>query len=154
MIPMRHLSLLLCFVSTSVSAEWNNWRGPNYNLSTGDEAFPLKFSPNENVVWSARIPGEGTPTPAIRGDNLYLTCMDTLIAFNLKGKRLWEAQIGIGEEGIHRAGTGANPSPVVDDSGVYVYFKFASLDKFIHSGKELWEKTCRRDTASPANGGT
>ena len=143
MIPMRHLSLLLCFVTISVSAEWNNWRGPNYNLSTGNEAFPSKFSPNENVVWTARIPSEVTSTPAIRGENLYLTCLedgvDTLIAFNLKGNRIWEAQIGIGEEGSHRAGTGANPSPVVDDSGVYVYFKSASVAKFSHSGKELWK---------------
>jgi outer membrane protein assembly factor BamB len=143
MITLRHLPVLLCFVTISVSAEWTNWRGPNNNLSTGNEAFPSEFSATKNVVWSATIPGEGTSTPAIWGDNLYITCLedgvDTLIAFDMDGKKRWEAQIGIGEEGSHRAGTGANPSPVVDDSGVYVYFKSASLAKFSHKGKELWK---------------
>ena len=146
---LRHTLILICFASTSLSAQWTNWRGPNNNLTTDHQAFPNSFSNSENVVWSFNIPGEGTSTPAIWQDTLYITSMkdgmDTLIALNLDGKTKWDAQIGIGEEGSHRQGTGANPSPVVDDSGVYVYFKSASLAKFSHSGKEIWKKNLQKE---------
>lgn len=140
---LKHTLILICFASTYLSAEWTNWWGPNNNLTTEHEAFPSKFSNSDNVVWSIEIPGQGTSTPAIWNDTLYITSMkngmDTLFALNLDGKKKWDAKIGIGEEGSHRQGTGANPSPVVDDSGVYVYFKSASLAKFSHSGKEIWK---------------
>jgi len=148
---LPYLTVLFCFatISVSVSANWTNWRGPNFNLTTGDQKFPSEFSDSKNVVWSVKIPGEGTSTPAIWKDTLYITSMkdgtNTLIALNLNGKRKWEAQIGIGEEGSHRQGTGANPSPVVDDSGVYVYFKSASLAKFSHSGKEIWKRDLQKE---------
>ncbi|MCZ6673850.1 MAG: PQQ-binding-like beta-propeller repeat protein [Verrucomicrobia bacterium] len=145
---LRHTLILICCLTSSLSAQWTNWRGPNNNLTTGDEAFPSHFSETENVVWTARIPGEGTSTPAIWGDSLYITCfedgVDTVIAFDMNGKRKWEAQLGIGTEGSHRAGTGANSSPVVDPSGVYVYFKSGSLAKLSHAGKELWKTNLQK----------
>jgi len=146
---LKHTLILICFASTYLSAEWTNWWGPNNNLTTEHEAFPSKFSNSDNVVWSIEIPGQGTSTLAIWNDTLYITSMkngmDTLFALNLDGKKKWDAKIGIGEEGSHRQGTGANPSPVVDDSGVYVYFKSASLAKFSHSGKEIWKKNLQKE---------
>ncbi|HJO46900.1 MAG TPA: PQQ-binding-like beta-propeller repeat protein, partial [SAR324 cluster bacterium] len=138
----RHILILLCFSLSTLSAEWTNWRGPNYNLRAGKEDFPSEFSDRTNVLWSADLPGEGASTPAIWKNSLYITCLENgtnrLFAFNLSGARNWDARVGKGEEGSHRQGTGANPSPVVDDSGVYVYFKSAILAKFSHAGKELW----------------
>ncbi len=146
---LRHTLILLCFAVSSLSAEWTNWRGPNFNLTTGDEDFPNEFSNRENVVWSADLPGEGASTPAIWKNSLYITSMDggtnKLFAFDLSGKKKWEAKVGKGEEGSHRQGTGANPSPVVDDSGVYVYFKSAILAKFSHHGKELWRRELQNE---------
>ncbi len=139
----RRIIFAVCFASSSLFANWTNWRGPNFNLSTGDQAFPSQFSDSKNVVWSAPIPGEGTSTPAIWGDAIYLTCfydgLDAVIAFNNKGEKLWEAEIGIGVEGNNRAGTGANSSPVVDATGVYVYFKSGNLAKLTHGGEQIWK---------------
>lgn len=144
-----YIFLLFLLATASLSASWTNWRGPDHNLSTGHEDFPAEFSPSENVAWSVKLPGEGASTPAIWDGHLYVTSLrdgfDTLIAFDLQGKHLWEKRIGEGEEGSHRQGTGANPSPVVDPTGVYVYFKSASLAKFSHGGKELWKKNLQEE---------
>lgn len=146
---LQHTLLLVCFLTSSLSGNWTNWRGPNNNLSTGAERFPDEFSDSKHVEWSFRIPGEGASTPAIWRDQLYITCLedglDTLIALDKNGEIRWSARIGVGEEGSHRQGTGANPSPVVDDTGVYVYFKSASLAKYGHDGKELWKKNLQEE---------
>ncbi|MDG2168621.1 MAG: PQQ-binding-like beta-propeller repeat protein [Opitutales bacterium] len=146
---LRHTLILLCFALSPLSAEWNNWRGPNFNLTSGNQDFPNEFSDSQNVFWSADLPGEGASTPAIWKNSLYITSMDRgtnmLFAYNQSGKKKWEAQVGKGEGGSHRQGTGANPSPVVDSSGVYVYFKSAILAKFNHAGKELWRKDLQKE---------
>lgn len=140
---LRHFPLLLCFISVSAFADWNNWRGPDFNLNAGKQDFPSNFSDSKNVLWSVAVPGEGTSTPAIWKDTLYITSlangMDTLMALNIDGKLKWNVQLGEGREGSHRQGTGANSSPVVDGSGIYVYFKSGTLAKLSHAGKELWK---------------
>ncbi|MCB1120539.1 MAG: PQQ-binding-like beta-propeller repeat protein [Verrucomicrobiae bacterium] len=151
MISKRYFFLSICFATTSLSANWTNWRGPNHNLSTDHQAFPSSFSPGENVLWSASIPGEGTSTPAIWKETIYVTCMvsgaDTVIALDMKGKQRWQAQMDGGVDGKRNAGTGANSSPVVDARGVYVYFKSGNLAKYTHAGKEIW-KTNLKDKYS------
>ena len=146
---LRHILILICFSISSLSADWTNWRGPHFNLTTAHQDFPNEFSGSKNVAWAADLPGEGASTPAIWKNTIYVTTLDanvnTVIAFDKKGNRKWETQISIGEGGSHRAGTGANPSPVVDESGVYVYFKSATLAKLDHSGKELWKRELQKD---------
>ena len=146
---MRHyITLILFLASPSLFANWTNWRGPNFNLSTDDQAFPSQFSDTDNVVWSVPIPGEGTSTPAIWGDTLFVTCfydgLDIVLAFDNQGEKRWEAEIGTGAEGSQRAGTGANSSPVVDASGVYVYFKSGNLAKLSHSGEQIWKTNLKK----------
>ncbi len=145
----NHIILIICLASPSLFANWTNWRGPNFNLSTEDQAFPSRFSDSENVVWSVPVPGEGTSTPAIWGNSIYLTCfydgLDLAIALDNRGQKLWETEIGTGVEGSHRAGTGANSSPVVDDSGVYVYFKSGNLAKLSHSGEQIWKTNLKKE---------
>ena len=37
--------------ASPTSAEWTNWRGPNYNGAVEASNLPAKFSPTENVKW-------------------------------------------------------------------------------------------------------
>ena len=145
----KHIILIICLASSSLLANWTNWRGPNFNLSTGEQAFPSQFSDSENVVWSVPIPGEGTSTPAIWKDTVYLTCfydgLDLAIAFDNQGQKRWEAEIGLGVAGSNRAGTGANSSPVVDAGGVYVYYKSGNLAKLSHSGEQIWKTNLKQE---------
>ena len=46
----KYLTLIFCLASPSLFADWTNWRGPNFNLSTEDQAFPSQFSDSDNVV--------------------------------------------------------------------------------------------------------
>jgi outer membrane protein assembly factor BamB len=54
------------------AAQWPAWRGP---LATGvapQADPPTKWSETENIKWKVEIPGEGSSTPIIWGDRIFL----------------------------------------------------------------------------------
>jgi outer membrane protein assembly factor BamB len=59
-------------------ANWHQWRGP---LATGvapDGDPPLTWDDKTNIKWKTAIPGRGTSTPVVWGDQvLVLTAVDT-----------------------------------------------------------------------------
>jgi len=73
------LTLLLTLraaVAAEATAEarhnWPQWRGPLAN-GVGPEADPpLEWSETKNVKWKVKIPGEGSSTPAIWGDRVFV----------------------------------------------------------------------------------
>src|SRR5512136_563482 len=68
-------SLLFLSVAWSVVPEANNWpywRGPAADgMATGDA--PLHWSDNQNIKWTADIPGRGHSSPVIWGDKIFVT---------------------------------------------------------------------------------
>src|SRR5687768_12702366 len=68
---------LLCgWLCTSVQAaatdSWGQWRGP---LGTGEGPKadpPVKWSATENIKWKVKIPGRGTGTPVIWGNQVFV----------------------------------------------------------------------------------
>src|SRR5206468_10544719 len=51
---------------------WPQWRGP---LGTGAAPAgnpPVKWDQNTNIKWKVRIPGDGTSTPIIWGDQIFI----------------------------------------------------------------------------------
>src|SRR5688500_17890104 len=59
-------------VLAAVEDNWGQWRGP---LSTGAAPTadpPLKWSATDNIKWKVSIPGRGTGTPIIWGDQTFV----------------------------------------------------------------------------------
>ena len=73
---------LACALTAAISAaasaqDWPHWRGPNYNGATTATDLPKSFGPEENVRWSADLPGPGASTPIVLGDRVFLTSVDS-----------------------------------------------------------------------------
>ena len=81
---MKHFwfaALLLSTLSTatnchaetaSSSTNWPQWRGP---LGTGEAPVgnpPVKWDATTNIAWKVRLPGDGTSTPVIWGDKMFV----------------------------------------------------------------------------------
>src|SRR5688572_14287487 len=68
---------LFCAVCVSAQAaavdeNWGQWRGP---LKTGEAPKadpPVKWSGTEGVKWKVKIPGRGTGTPIVWGDQIFI----------------------------------------------------------------------------------
>ena len=55
---------------------WPGWRGPNRNGVTSDAGVPTTWSPTENVLWKASLPGIGTSNPIVWGDKVFVTASE------------------------------------------------------------------------------
>lgn len=51
---------------------WPQWRGPLANGVAPEADPPREWSETKNVKWKVKIPGEGSSTPAIWGDRVFV----------------------------------------------------------------------------------
>lgn len=126
----------------ATAANWPNWRGPQENGSTAAGVYPTKLDPSE-VVWKMALPGKGCSTPIVWNKRIYLTAPvggeDALLALDWAGKQLWQTPLGREAAGRHRNGSGSNPSPVTDGSGIFVSFKSGRLAALNMDGSVRWQ---------------
>src|SRR5687767_4367923 len=54
------------------ASQWPAWRGPQHNGVAPHGDPPTKWSETENIKWKVAIPGEGSSTPIIWGDRIFL----------------------------------------------------------------------------------
>src|SRR5205807_7689100 len=81
------LTLCVCLLAPAVRADdarrdpldnWPHWRGPAVNGTAPHGDPPVKWDEQTNVKWKTAIPGRGSATPIIWGDQVFvLTAIDT-----------------------------------------------------------------------------
>ncbi len=138
---------LICFIimapfSTAADDNWPCWRGPHNNGSTTSGTYPVKWNP-EKVLWKAEVPGKGFSTPIVWNKRIYLTTgaegLDTVLAFDWAGKKIWQVTLGSEVAGKHRNGSGSNPSPTTDGSAVFVCYKSGNFAALEPDGTIRWK---------------
>jgi outer membrane protein assembly factor BamB len=50
---------------------WHHWRGPNANGSAPKADPPITWDAKSNIQWKAAIPGRGSATPIVWGDQVF-----------------------------------------------------------------------------------
>jgi len=155
MMKLTRAAFLAAFLALAVSAaraeNWPQWRGPFFNGSTTETNLPEKFSPTENCVWTARLPGIGASTPAVWGDRVFVTAQDpktkktyAVCLSAADGSLVWRYEIGDGAD-FSRGSTAASPSPIADGERAYFYFGTGDLAAYDFAGKPLWRRNIARD---------
>jgi outer membrane protein assembly factor BamB len=61
----------------ATAGNWPQWRGPAANGTASDATPPLTWSETQNVKWKYRIPGYGTSTPIIWGDQVFVVSAES-----------------------------------------------------------------------------
>jgi hypothetical protein len=148
--PMyRQINLaLILFVAGGQAARgaenWPQWRGPQGTGVADDGDYPIEFSSDDGVAWRTELPGLGTSTPIVWGENVFVTCgidgQDGIVCYDLKtGDERWRRQFGEERAGKHRNASGSNPSPVTDGQYVVAYYKSGTLACMDINGNERWK---------------
>ncbi len=143
------LSLVSLTLSASAFAKekagnrWPSWRGPDAKGSVTSGVYRAEFGPKKNLEWSVDLPGRGCSTPAVWGDNVFVTApvegKDALLNYSWKtGDLHWKTIVGEGRKGKHRNGSSSNPSPVTDGEYIFSYFRSGNVAGFDMKGKLLW----------------
>ncbi|MDB4534446.1 PQQ-binding-like beta-propeller repeat protein [Vicingaceae bacterium] len=155
---------LTAVVLPTHAQDWSQFRGPSFGKHS-DSSPPVRWS-SENTGWKTKLPGPGASSPVTFGDRIYLTCYSgygvqrgnpgepknlkrhVLCINSSNGKVAWEKKIGAKSSknqytqwavALHGY---ASSSPVVDESGVYLYLGDAGCVAFDHDGKQRWTFDC------------
>jgi outer membrane protein assembly factor BamB len=134
---------LIVSASAFASDNWPQWRGPNGGAAAADGEFPVKFSADDGVTWKVKLPGLGSSTPAVWGDQIFVTCLidgqDGVVCYDMDGDEQWKKSLGNGREPKHRNGSGSNPSPATDGEHLVVYYKSGRVACLDLAGNERWQ---------------
>ncbi|MCH7685311.1 MAG: PQQ-like beta-propeller repeat protein [Planctomycetes bacterium] len=67
------LGILLTVVTGNAFAEnWPQWRGPEANGISREKGVPTRWGREQNIRWKAPLPGLGTSSPIVWGDQVIL----------------------------------------------------------------------------------
>ncbi|MCE9568007.1 MAG: PQQ-like beta-propeller repeat protein [Planctomycetes bacterium] len=150
----------LLLTGRAMAEDWPQFRGPAGGGVSTEKDLPLTWGgpKNENVVWTADLLGEGSASPVVWKDRLfvvnasrkeddkkadrkqpeqYVACYDTAT-----GKLLWNAVVPHGpwkRSHTGRSGGGwASCTPAADGERVYALFGSSVLVALDHDGKTVW----------------
>ena len=124
--PFRFLCLVLIINSSLHAANWPQFRGPFFNGSTDEKNLPDTWSENENIAWTAALPGPSAATPVVWNDRIFISCADpdadmlkALCLERSTGKILWRHNVSKGITRTYRSNF-ASPTPATDGTLVDV----------------------------------
>ena len=153
-------SAILLTTAAASAADWPRFRGPG-GLGLGESAVPLEWSDEKNLLWKAPLPGPGSSSPVIHGDDVFVTCYSgygvpadrggepaqlarhLLCIDRQTGAEKWRRDVpgALPEdtyEGFLTEHGYASSTPVVDADAVYAFFGKSGVIAFDRAGKELW----------------
>lgn len=163
-----------CFIQSGAAADfahnWHQWRGPNASGTAAHADPPIEWSSTTNVRWKVAIPGEGSATPIVWGNRVFvLTAVETdrepdqlprvddraktrppakifeytvLCLDRQTGRETWRAVAceAAPHEGRHRTNTFASASPTTDGERLYVSFGSRGIFCFDLGGVLKWQR--------------
>ncbi|MGI9458018.1 MAG: PQQ-binding-like beta-propeller repeat protein [Aeoliella sp.] len=135
-------TIVITLFNAVVHANWPEWRGPTANVVAPAGDYPVEFSSTKNMLWQVDLAGEGSSTPIVWDEMIYVTLTadekDVLAAYDLDGDEQWRRVLGAARPGKHANATGSNSSPVTNGKQVVAYFKSGLVVCFDIAGEELW----------------
>lgn len=158
--------ILLLSVSTPLlsqvdAADWSQFRGPSGNGISSSTGLPTEWSDENNITWKTKLPGKGSSSPVLLGNQVFLTAYSGyglslddegtpsdlrlhVIAINRQnGEIMWDESVPplnpvqkitkrIVDHGY------ASGTPACDESGVYAFFGTSGVVAYDLKGKLKW----------------
>lgn len=120
----------------TTTANWPAWRGPEFTGTAPAANPPIEWSEEKNVRWKVNTPGQGTATPVIWGNQVFiLTAIPTETGAAPATQAPPQQRQDSGGRPSGRGGFGGGASTVAQQ------FVVLSYDR--STGKELWRKVVR-----------
>ncbi len=164
------LTFWLFFAANGHAEDWVHWRGPTADGVASQLARPPVHWDNQtNIAWIADVPGEGSATPIVIGNQVVVVSAEktsrkspTNVANDERAKTVpdefyyrfvvtsldrssgavrWQktATEQVPHEGRHSTNTYAAGSPTTDGERIYVSFGSRGIFCFSMDGDLLWE---------------
>ncbi len=177
--PMRIALAILATLALPIASvslgndvdNWPHWRGPTADgVASSNAKPPLNWDAKTNIKWTVSLPGEGTATPIVWGDQVFIASAEKtdkkspapLVADEraktkpdefyyrfvvtcidrVSGKTRWQklATEQVPHEGRHETNTYAAGSPTTDGQRLYVSFGSRGIFCYSLSGDLIWQE--------------
>lgn len=153
---------LLGMTAVAQAADWPRFRGPSQAGIAQVENVPTEWDDEKNIVWKTDMPGPGASSPVVFGDRIYVTCYSgyglneenpgdkkelerNLVCIDRKsGEIIWDEALPANVEhesdfsGFVALHGYASSTPIVDDTGVYVYYGTTGAAAYDLDGRHRW----------------
>jgi outer membrane protein assembly factor BamB len=122
-------------LTSSLAADWTQFRGSDSTGVGSGGAVPLPFGPKQHLAWQADLPGRGLSSPVLVGNRAFLTASSGqkqnrlhVLAYDATtGQKLWQRTVwATGPADSHPKTCMAAPTPASD--GKYLVALFATND--------------------------
>ena len=150
------ISAILLFSACALDAsaaegDWPHWRGPHHNGSAYEMPLPAQSALEQQVLWSAPMPGISSATPVVWSGRVFVVSNSETeshcVALCLdqdSGDVLWTRELARDIKQPRR-NSATSCSPVVDDERVYFLFGTGELFALDHEGNTLWAKNLTQE---------
>lgn len=165
--PLRTLLSIIVFLSTistnvvaDQSGNWGHWRGDSGNGVSKTATPPTEWSDTKNVKWKVAIPGRGSGSPVVWGNQIFVVSAVrsdgqksdqpeiTELEFKLfcyertTGDLSWKrtACKSTPHEKTHSTNGFASASPCTDGKHVYAHFGSRGLYCYTMDGELKWKR--------------
>jgi outer membrane protein assembly factor BamB len=144
-VPVIHAvcAALVAAVLLASPESWTRFRGPNGAGVGDDSPLPIRFGPDENLLWRTALP-PGHSSPVLSQDRVFVTAAEdkallTLALDRGSGRIIWQARVSR-ERSLHvdKRNNPASPTPATDGQNVYVFFQDLGLLSYDAQGRERW----------------
>jgi outer membrane protein assembly factor BamB len=154
--PLLALLALPCLAG----ADWPEFRGSSGAATSDAAGLPDHWDKSTNLLWKAKLPGQGASSPVVFGDRVYVTCYSGepgrlvrhLVCVSRKdGNAVWTKDIhsNTPEAAYNGQMTQhgyASNTPAADGKRIYVFLGTAGVYAFDLDGKELWKHSVGNGT--------
>ncbi|WP_298860112.1 PQQ-binding-like beta-propeller repeat protein [uncultured Gimesia sp.] len=152
------------------AADWSQFRGPSGNGISNSTGLPTEWSAEKNITWKTKLPGKGSSSPVLFGNQIFLTAYSGyglaledegnpsdlrlhVISINRQnGEIMWDESVPplnqvqkitkrIVDHGY------ASGTPACDESGVYAFFGTSGVVAYDLKGKLKWRADVGEGTA-------
>lgn len=141
--------LVACCAIPAAADNWPQWRGPKNDGHSAEKGIPTEWGPDKNIVWKLKLPGDGSSTPVVWGDKIFLTAPAgdeiVLLCIGTDGKEKWREKLS--NTGQNRSNpekaTDASASCTTDGKHVWSYVGGKSAGRLTcHTveGKLVWDR--------------
>ena len=144
------LSLSMATLAPAAEGNWPHWRGDDGNGVSRSASPPTKWSSTDNVKWKVAIPGSGSGSPIVWGNQVFVVTAvgDRQMSFELhcydrnSGDQLWR-RVAVEAEPYgrtHNTNNRASASPCTDGKHVYAHFGSQGTYCFTMDGQPVWRR--------------
>jgi outer membrane protein assembly factor BamB len=143
------IAILLAPLAQAATGDWPQFRGPGGQGHAIATQLPATWSETENITWKVPIGGLGWSSPAIFGDQIWLTTaadadrsLRAICIERDSGQVLHDVEV------LHKNDLGriaaknshASPTPVLDGRHVYVHFGAHGTACLTTEGQVVWTR--------------